>query len=82
LADNGVSDNKNLAGHQVGLAYFSYITNNLKGTITRIIQAGFPINNEGTPNECRENIYFLDGYGYEVEFFQYHTDVPKLRNRY
>lgn len=66
MADNGVSDNKNLVGHQVGLAYFSYVANNLKGTITRIIQAGFPIN-----NECRENIYFLDGYGYdyEVEFF-------------
>ena len=82
FADNGVGDNRDLTGHQVGLAHFAYITSDLKGTIARITQAGFAIHKDGTPDEYRENIYFLDADGYEVEFVQYHTDIPTLRNRY
>lgn len=82
FANNGVGENRDLTGHQVGLAHFAYVTTDLKGTIERITAAGFAIHKPGAPDKYRENIYFLDADGYEVEFVQYHSDLPKLRNSY
>jgi len=82
FGDNGVGENRNLAGHQVGLAHFAYVTNDIAGVITRLNDAGFSIAKDGMDDEYRQNVYFLDPNGYEVEFVQYNTDVPNLRNRY
>ena len=82
LADNGVEKNRELAGHQVGLAHFAFVTNDIKGVIKRLAAAGFTTAKDGQEDDYRENVYFLDPDGYEVEFVQYFTDVPSLRNRY
>ncbi|MDX2319250.1 MAG: VOC family protein [Moritella sp.] len=82
FGDNGVGENRDLAGHQVGLAHFAYVTDDIAGVITRLTEAGFSIAKDGMDDEYRQNIYFLDPSGYEVEFVQYNTDIPSLRNRY
>ncbi|MFT7680758.1 VOC family protein [Moritella dasanensis] len=82
FGDNGVGDNRDLAGHQVGLAHFAYVTDDIAGVIARLAEAGFSIAKDGMDDEYRQNIYFLDPNGYEVEFVQYNTDIPSLRNRY
>ena len=82
FGDNGVGENRDLAGHQVGLAHFAYVTDDIAGVIQRLTDAGFSIAKDGMDDEYRQNIYFLDPNGYEVEFVQYNTDVPTLRNRY
>ncbi|QUM81727.1 VOC family protein [Moritella sp. 5] len=82
FGDNGVGENRDLAGHQVGLAHFAYVTDDIAGVIKRLADAGFSIAKDGMDDEYRQNIYFLDPNGYEVEFVQYNTDVPNLRNRY
>ncbi|GAA0812840.1 VOC family protein [Colwellia sp. D2M02] len=82
LNDNGVGDNRDLTGHQVGLAHFAFVTDDLQGVINRLAQAGFAIDKNGAEDPYRENVYFIDCDGYEVEFVQYHSDLPNLRNRY
>lgn len=82
FGDNGVGENRDLAGHQVGLAHFAYVTDDIAGVIARLAEAGFSIAKDGMDDEYRQNIYFLDPNGYEVEFVQYNTDIPSLRNRY
>jgi len=82
FGDNGVGENRDLAGHQIGLAHFAYVTDDITGVIQRLAEAGFSIAKDGMEDEYRQNIYFLDPNGYEVEFVQYNTDVPSLRNRY
>ncbi|MBL1416681.1 MAG: VOC family protein [Moritella sp.] len=82
FGDNGVGENRDLAGHQVGLAHFAYVTDDIAGVIQRLTDAGFSIAKDGMDDEYRQNIYFLDPNGYEVEFVQYNTDIPTLRNRY
>ncbi|MFT5805959.1 MAG: catechol 2,3-dioxygenase-like lactoylglutathione lyase family enzyme [Moritella dasanensis] len=82
FGDNGVGDNRDLAGHQVGLAHFAYVTDDIAGVIARLAEADFSIAKDGMDDEYRQNIYFLDPNGYEVEFVQYNTDIPSLRNRY
>lgn len=82
LNDNGVDENRNLAGHQIGLAHFAFVTNDIKGIIERLAQAGFTVDKDGAEDDYRDNVYYLDPDGFEVEFVQYHNDLPHLRNRY
>ncbi len=82
LNDNGEGTNRVLSGHQVGLAHFAFVTNDINGVINRLAQAGFAIAKDGMPDKYRQNVYFLDPDGYEVEFVQYNSDLPELRNRY
>lgn len=80
--DDGVGKNRDLTGHQIGLAHFAFITNDIKGVIERLRQAGYKVDKEGAKDDYRSNVYFIDPNGYEVEFVQYHSDLPELRNRY
>ena len=80
--DNGVGENRDLAGHQVGLAHFAFVTNDLEGVVERLAQAGFVKDKDGADDPYRTNVYFIDPAGYEVEFVQYHSDLPEERNRY
>lgn len=80
--DNGIGENRDLVGHQIGLAHFAFVTTDLQGVIDRLLQAGFSIDKDGAEDEYRRNVYFIDPSGYEVEFVQYHSDLPTLRNRY
>jgi catechol 2,3-dioxygenase-like lactoylglutathione lyase family enzyme len=78
--DNGIDKNRDLAGHQVGLAHFCYVTNKLDAVIIRLQQAGFEVAKPGAVNDFRKNVYFIDPSGYEVEFVQYLSDIPSERN--
>jgi len=80
--DNGVGENRDLKGHQVGLAHFAYVTDDIKGVIARLQEAGFEITTDGAEDIYRKNVYFIDPNGYEVEFVEYVSDIPSERNRY
>jgi hypothetical protein len=45
-------------------------------------QAGFAIAKAGDPTPYRNNVYFVDSDGFEVEFVQYLSDLVELRNVY
>lgn len=78
--DNGDSDNRDLSGHQVGLAHFAFVTNNIDAVIFRLEAAGFAIAKQGADEPYRKNVYFVDPDGFEVEFVQYLSDIPAERN--
>ena len=80
--DDGNADNRDLSGHQVGLAHFAFVTDDLNGVIARLAQTGRDIDKPGAEDPFRRNVYFIDPDGYEVEFVEYLTDIPTLRNRY
>ncbi|RKF14504.1 VOC family protein [Alginatibacterium sediminis] len=82
LNDNGDSEARDRSGHQIGIAHSAYVTDDIEGVIARLASAGFSPSNDGQPDEYRRNIYFIDPAGLEVEFVQYYSDQPKLRNRY
>lgn len=80
--DDGVGENRDLKGHQVGLAHFAFVTSDINSVIDRMTHAGYKIDKEGADNKYRSNVYFVDPNGYEVEFVQYHSDLPSKRNQY
>lgn len=80
--DNGEGENRELQGHQVGLAHFAYITDNLDALVERLRGAGFELSSEGSEHTHRRNKYFTDPAGFEIEFVQYFSDNPEQRNLY
>ncbi len=78
--DNGTGENRDLAGHQLGLAHFAFVTSNIEQVIERLTSAGFEIAKPGAQEPYRKNVYFLDPDGFEVEFVQYLSDLPMERN--
>ena len=80
--DNGTGDNRDLKSHQVGLAHFAFVTNDIKGLMSRLQHAGFLEKIPFEKNENRGNVYYLDPNGYEVEFVTYYSDLPALMNQY
>lgn len=78
--DNGEGNNRDLAGHQSGLAHFAFVTGNIDAVIERLAAAGFPVDNDGADEPYRKNVYFIDPAGFEVEFVQYLSDIPEQRN--
>ena len=80
LNDDGEGLNRDLTGHQVGLAHFAFVTHNLDALIVRLEQAGYEIDHPGAKEIHRKNVYFIDPNGFEVEFVEYFSDLPRERN--
>ncbi len=80
ISDHGTGENRELAGHQVGLAHFAFVTSKLDAVIKRLGDAGFAIAKDGADEPWRKNIYFTDPAGFEVEFVEYLSDLPAERN--
>ncbi len=78
--DNGVGGNRDLAGHQTGVAHFAFVTGNIDALAVRLTDAGFTASHDGTDEPYRRNVYFIDPNGFEVEFVQYLSDIPAQRN--
>lgn len=79
LSDHGEGINRQLSGHQIGLAHFAYVVKNLDALIKRMQLAGFAID-KGSKHPFRKNAYFIDPNGFEVEFVEYLSDLPHERN--
>ncbi len=82
LSDHGEGENRSLEGYQVGLAHFAYVTDDIEAVIQRLASAGFQVDSDGAEDDYRKNVYFIDPDNFEIEFIQYLTDQPDLRNRY
>lgn len=80
LNDNGVGENRDLSGHQTGLAHFAFVTNEIDSIIRRLGDAGFEVAKDGADEPYRKNVYFIDPSGFEVEFVEYLSDIPEQRN--
>lgn len=78
--DDGVGDNRDLTGHETGLAHFAFVTSDLDAVIERLAAAGFPVDKDGADEPFRKNVYYIDPAGFEVEFVEYLSDLPQERN--
>ncbi|MCO7190810.1 MULTISPECIES: VOC family protein [Pseudoalteromonas] len=80
FSDHGEGVNRELTGHSVGLAHFAYVVQSIDAVITRLNQAGYPVDKDGAQHPHRKNVYFIDPAGFEVEFVEYLSDLPAERN--
>ncbi len=80
FSDHGEAANRDLKGHQVGLAHFAYVTSNIAEVIKRLASAGYTPYQNGAEHPYRKNVYFLDPAGFEIEFVEYLSDDVRERN--
>jgi len=82
FSDNGQGENRDLKTLNLGLAHFAFVVGDLDALVTRLADAGFNIDKQGAENPYRRNFYYIDPNGFEIEFVEYLTDLPKERNHY
>ncbi|MCL6271943.1 VOC family protein [Sansalvadorimonas sp. 2012CJ34-2] len=82
FSDHGEGTNRDLTGAQVGVAHFAFITNDLQALKARLAESGFQPSKDGADSPYRNNIYYIDPDGFEVEFVEYLSDIPEQRNHY
>ncbi|WP_419905197.1 VOC family protein [Kiloniella sp.] len=82
LNDNGEGDNRELAGHQPGLAHLGFEVDDVKGIVARLEAKGYVIDIDGGDHPFRKTVYFVDPQGFQFEFIQYFSDNPAERNLY
>ncbi len=82
LNDDGEGGNRDLTGHNSGLAHLGFVVDDLDGVIERLEAKGYQIDIEGADHPFRKNVYFLDPAGFQFEFVQYLSDDANQRNRY
>lgn len=80
--DSGQDKIRDLQSNQLGLSHFAFVINDLDGLATRMHNAGFKPSQTGSDAKFRNNLYFIDPNGFEVEFVQYLSDIPHERNMY
>lgn len=78
--DDGEASNRDLSGHQTGLAHFAFVVTHLDALVKRLENAGFKPSKSGAQHPYRKNVYFEDLDCFEVEFVEYLTDLPEQRN--
>jgi len=78
--DAGTGENRVLQGNTLGLSHFAFSTSNLAAIVKRLANAGFSPRTELNIEPHRQNIYFIDPDGYEVELVEYQSDIPAERN--
>lgn len=82
LNDNGEGFNRNLSGHQPGLAHIGFVVENCDEILERLNKEGFELRTKGGESPYRKSYYFVDPQGFEFEFLEYFSEDPKLRNQY
>jgi len=82
LNDNGEGAQRDLAGHEPGLAHIGFVVPALNDVVKRLARAGYEPSLLGPEHPHRRNVYFIDGEGLEFEFVEYLTDIPSQKNLY
>jgi catechol 2,3-dioxygenase-like lactoylglutathione lyase family enzyme len=80
MSDNGQGENRDLKRHDLGLAHFAFVVENVEALIKRMLDAGYEISIPLNEEPFRKNVYFIDPSGFEVEFVEYLSDLPEQRN--
>ncbi len=81
LNDNGDGLNRDLQGHQPGLAHIGFVVEDCDKVLQRLNNAGYELRTTGA-DPYRKSYYFIDPQGFEFEFLEYSTEDPKLKNQY
>ncbi len=82
LNDDGEGANRDLTGHNPGLAHLGFVVDDVDDVVERLEAKGYQVDIEGADHPFRKNVYFLDPAGFQFEFVQYRSDDPSERNRY
>ena len=82
MSDHGESDIRDNRAFQVGLSHFAFVTNELTNITQRLMAAGFVgVQGDGAAG-VRNNTYFIDSDGYEIELVEYLTADIGQKNDY
>lgn len=82
LNDCGEEENRDLAGHSVGLAHIGFVVDDTSSLAERLQAKGYKVSVVGADHPYRKTLYFVDPAGFQFEFIQYLSEKPEEKNMY
>ena len=78
--DGGENAPRELRSNDMGVAHLGFEVKNLQALHSRMEAAGYQPSHRGAEHPHRQNLYYIDPNGFEVEFVEYLSDLPSERN--
>lgn len=69
-------------GHHLGAKHLGFVVPDLDALVSRLAQAGFAADHYGPEHPYRRRVYFCPDDLLQIEFIQYLSEDPALRNAY
>lgn len=82
LNDNGEGLNRDLQGHQPGLAHIGFVVDDGEEILSRLNAKGYELRILSEDSPYRRSYYFVDPQGFEFEFVEYSSEIPSEKNDY
>ena len=79
--DNGQATPRSLRSNDLGVAHLGFEVKNIAALKKRMENAGHEPSHAGAQHPFRKNLYYIDPNGLEIEFVEYLSDIPLLRNQ-
>lgn len=82
VQEGGQGKVKNWKESWTGVKHIGIVVSDLESLITRLSEAGYPVDHTGAEHPHRRNVYIFDSNDIQYEFMQYYSSDPKERNDY
>ena len=78
--DGGKGELTQREQNPLGIAHFAFEVTDVESVKATMLKAGFEAHDHGARNPFRQNCYFIDPNGLEIEFVAYNSNQPAERN--
>lgn len=82
LQGGGEGPHPDAYSHSLGAKHLGFVVPDLDAVVRRLAEAGFPADHYAAEHAYRRRVYFCPDDLLQIEFIQYLTDDPALRNAY
>lgn len=82
LQGGGEGPGLDWTGHRTGVKHLGFVVPSVDAVVDRLAAAGLGIDHWGGDTPHRRSVYVMAGDDLQVEFVEYDTDDPALRNTY
>ncbi len=82
LQSGGVGPGLDWRGNGAGIKHVGIVVPSVHSVVERLAAAGFELDHWGGETPHRQNVYFMLGNDFQLEFVEYKTLDLALRNRY
>lgn len=82
VQDGGEGVVQDWKGNRAGVKHIGIVVTDLEFLITRLSEAGYPVDHAGSAHPHRRNVYFFDTNNIQYEFIEYYSVDPEEKNEY
>ncbi len=82
VQEGGSGQVQNWKEKWTGVKHIGIVVSDLDSLVSRLSEAGYPVDHAGAEHPHRRNVYIFDSNNIQYEFIEYLSDKPEEKNDY